>query len=196
MKISREQFAENRIKILDAASKLFREQGIDGVGLDAIMKAAGLTHGAFYSHFKSKDELVACACAHALGRADESWRAAPDPLSKLATLYLADDHCDNRADGCAFAALGSEVVRQSDEARKVLTGALRQRVEVLAAGLDGSSATNREQALATWAGLIGSLVLARVVNDAALSQEILKAGRSVFGRRAAGGARRGRIKKK
>jgi TetR/AcrR family transcriptional repressor of nem operon len=77
MKVSREQFVANRTRILEAASRLFREKGFDGVGLNAVMQAAGLAQGAFYSHFRSKDELVAHACAHALAQSDESWRTAP-----------------------------------------------------------------------------------------------------------------------
>src|SRR5215813_374037 len=93
MKVSRERFAENRARIVDAASRLFREKGFDGVGLDAVMEAAGLTHGAFYGHFASKEDLIAQACAAAFAHADESWRAAAAPRRKLARLYLAEDHC-------------------------------------------------------------------------------------------------------
>jgi TetR/AcrR family transcriptional repressor of nem operon len=181
MRVSREQFAANRVRILEAASRLFRENGIDGIGLDAVMKAAGLTHGAFYSHFKSKDDLVTHACAYALAQSDESWRTAAAPRKELARLYLADDHCLNRAEGCAFAALGSEVVRHNADTRGVVTQGFRDRIEALAPRLDGPRSTRRTQAIATWAGLVGTLILARAVDDEPLSQEILAAGRTVFG---------------
>ncbi len=181
MKVSREQFAANRIEMLGAASRLFREKGFDGVGLDAVMKAAGLTHGAFYSHFRSKDDLVAQACAYALAGSDESWRRATAPGAELARLYLADDHFLNRADGCALAALGSEVVRRSGATRRVVGKALRERVEALAPSLPGAPSARRERAIGTWAGLVGTLVLARAVADGVFSKEILDAGRRLFG---------------
>jgi len=192
MKVSREQVAENRKRILKSASNLFREKGFESVGVDAVMKAAGMTHGAFYGYFSSKQELIGEACAHGLAGADNSWTAASDPLSALAGLYLAADHCADVGDGCLFPALGSEVVRQSPDARRVLTDALRARVDTLTGLLPGSSpAAKREQAIATWAGLIGALVLARVVDDPALRREILTAGKAVFG-----ASRRGKPKKK
>jgi len=181
MKVSRERFAENRARIVDAASRLFREKGFDGVGLDAVMEAAGLTHGAFYGHFASKEDLIAQACAAAFAHADESWRAAAAPRRKLARLYLAEDHCADRARGCGFAALGADVARQGGGARRALGGALEKRVDALAARLTGPPAARRRRAIATWAGLVGSLVLARAVGDAGFSREILAAGRTAFG---------------
>jgi TetR/AcrR family transcriptional repressor of nem operon len=182
MKVSREQVAENRKRILKVASKLFREKGFDGVGVDAVMKAAGLTHGAFYGYFSSKEELIDQACAQGLADVDESWRASSDPLTALAGLYLAADHCENPGEGCLLAALGSEVVRQSGDARRALTDALRARIDILAELSPGDSpAARREKAIATWAGLIGALILARAVDDPALTGELLRTGKAVFG---------------
>lgn len=181
MKVSREQVAENRKRILDAASKLFREKGFDAIGVDAVMKAAGLTHGGFYGHFASKDDLVAQACAHALAHADDSWTAATDPRAALASAYLDADHCANPGDGCALAALGQDIARQRGDARRVFTEALETRVADLASHLSGSRTARRDQSVATWAGLVGAMVLARGVDDPALSEEILKIGRSAFG---------------
>jgi len=75
MKVSREQFAENRQRILDVAGRLFREQGFDGIGVADLMKAAGLTHGGFYGHFKSKDDLVAQSCTKVLSGSANGWGA-------------------------------------------------------------------------------------------------------------------------
>jgi len=85
MKVSRIQEAENHERILDVATRLFRERGIDGIGVADLMKAAGLTHGGFYGHFKSKEDLVAQACARAVLRMRQNWtsvidQAAGDPL--------------------------------------------------------------------------------------------------------------------
>jgi len=181
MKVSRQQFAANRARILEAAARLFREKGIDGVGLDAVMRAAGLTHGAFYSHFGSKDELVAEACTQALAGADASWRTAEAPAAALARAYLTDTHCTNRAEGCAFAALGGDGARQGRAVRAALGRGLEERVAALASALPGPPAAARRRALSTWAGLVGTLVLARAVSDPAFAREILRAGRAAFG---------------
>ncbi|MBN9530353.1 MAG: TetR/AcrR family transcriptional regulator [Alphaproteobacteria bacterium] len=170
MKVSRDQLAENHRQILDAASRLFRERGIDGVTVAQIMRAAGLTHGAFYGHFKSKEALVAQACAHALQR------DGIDDLARYVAGYLTPRHRDEQADGCVFAALGAEVVRGTPEARKVLTLAAERQIERLAAIAPGrTQADRRRAAITTWSAMIGAMILARLVDDGALSAEILGA---------------------
>jgi TetR/AcrR family transcriptional repressor of nem operon len=179
MRVTREQFAKNRRKILDAAGRLFRDRGIDGVGVDAIMKAAGLTHGAFYSHFDSKEELVAQVCAQTASGEEEAWRTAPDARKALVAAFLDGETC--AAEACAFAALGSDVGRQGPEARSAISCAIRERIDALAARLPGARAARRREAIATWAGLVGTKMLARGIDDEVLSKEILDVGRSVFG---------------
>ncbi|NUP06257.1 MAG: TetR/AcrR family transcriptional regulator [Polyangiaceae bacterium] len=182
MRVSREQVAENRRKILDEAARLFRERGFEGVGVDAVMKAAGLTHGAFYGYFTSKEDLVAQACEHALAATDATWRESSDARSVLATRYLSKEHVRDRGGGCVFAALGSDVPRQKEDTRKTVTDAFRERVEALAKRLPGTSvAARRKEAIATWSGLVGSLILARAVDDPELEREILNAGIATFG---------------
>src|SRR5579859_3528564 len=108
MRVTREKAAEHRDAIVAAASRLFRQKGFDGVGLDAIMEAAGLTHGGFYRHFGSKDDLVAAAVAHGLDKSME-WRAAlPSPADYVPS-YLSPKHRDARAAGCVMAALGPDI---------------------------------------------------------------------------------------
>src|SRR5271155_3058901 len=112
MRVSREQVAENRRTILEAAGRLFRERGFDSVTVAEVMQAAGLTHGGFYGYFKSKDELIAHALAEAL--------QTTAPLSDLAAYaagYLSRTHRDNLAGGCATAALAAETIRQTRSAR-------------------------------------------------------------------------------
>ncbi len=104
MKVSREQVAENRRKILDAASRLFRARGFEAVTVAEVMKAAGLTHGGFYGHFKSKDDLIAQTLAHVLAAGAEGERN----LASYAAQYLTPDHRDDLAGGCPTAALGAE----------------------------------------------------------------------------------------
>src|SRR5215831_8850272 len=106
MRVSREKAAESRERILDTASRLFRERGFDGVGLDAIMKAAGLTHGGFYGHFASKDDLAAEAVTRALEQSAAKQSCFTD-LGDLVSDYLSEQHHADRSNGCALAALGA-----------------------------------------------------------------------------------------
>src|SRR3982750_409763 len=114
MKVSREQAARNRERILDTAAQLFRERGFEGIGVADLMKAAGLTHGGFYGHFASKDDLVAQAAALALEQSVALWekladRPQDDPLSAIAGVYLTSRHRDDPGAGCLLAALGPDV---------------------------------------------------------------------------------------
>src|SRR5260370_34820347 len=95
MRVSREQAAENRRRIVDTASRLFRERGFDGVGVDAIMSSAGLTHGGFYGHFGSKDDLAAEAVMRALERSAEK-QSSYTTLTELRSKYLPERHCHHR----------------------------------------------------------------------------------------------------
>jgi TetR/AcrR family transcriptional repressor of nem operon len=181
MKVSRIQTAENRERILDAATKLFRERGIDGIGVDDLMKAAGLTHGGFYGHFKSKEDLVAQACARAVSRMRQNWvnvveQATGDPLEALADTYLTAKHRDGAGRGCPMAALGPEIARQGPMVRHAFTDEFRPFLDYLSRIVQGgSSSLRRQKALATYASLVGALVIARAVDDTTLSNEILAA---------------------
>jgi TetR/AcrR family transcriptional repressor of nem operon len=181
MKVSRIQEAENHERILDVATRLFRERGIDGIGVADLMKAAGLTHGGFYGHFKSKEDLVAQACARAVSRMRQNWtnvidQAAGDPLEALAATYLTPKHRDATGRGCPMAALGSEIARQGPPVRRAFTDELRPFLDYLSRNVQGSSnSLRRQKALATYAGLVGALIVSRAVDDPDLSNEILSA---------------------
>ena len=186
MRVTREQAAAHRQKILDVAGTLFRQHGFDGIGVADIMKRAGLTHGGFYGHFGSKDDLAAETCARVLG--NEGWTqrltgTANPSFEAVVRSYLSARHRDDPGHGCLFAALGSDVVRQPRSVRRAFTEGLRSRVEGLRKLLPGrSAAARREKALATMAGLVGALLLSRAVDDPALSDEILEATAATFGR--------------
>ncbi len=167
MKVSREQAAQHRERILEAAAQRFRERGFEGIGVADLMKEAGLTHGGFYGHFSSKD-----ARWHKV--AD---RASGDPLSALAGAYLTSSHRDNPGAGCVLAALGPDVSRQGPAVRHSVTGYVRSACDLLAKLVPGKSkAARRQEAISTWATLVGAIVIARAVDDRALSREILDAG--------------------
>lgn len=170
MKISREQVDANRHKILDAASRLFREHGFEAVTVAEVMKAAGLTHGGFYGHFKSKEDLIAQALEHALAAAPKE---EPFDLSRYAASYLSARHRDRIAEGCPIAALAAEATRASPEARAALTAGVRAQIERFTEQAPGTKAQKRRTAVGTWAAMVGAVVLARLSDDEALSDDLL-----------------------
>jgi TetR/AcrR family transcriptional repressor of nem operon len=184
MKVSREQAAQNRERIIETAAQLFRERGFEGIGVADLMKEAGLTHGGFYGHFSSKDDLIAEASGRALALSLALFRkvverAPRDPLSAVADAYLTNRHRDDPGAGCLLAALGPEVSRQGPAVRHSVTDHVRGAVDLLATLVQGKSkAARRQKAISTYATLVGAMVMARAVDDRALSQEILDAGRA------------------
>jgi TetR/AcrR family transcriptional regulator, transcriptional repressor for nem operon len=180
MRVSRVKAAENRERIVDTAARMFREHGFDGVGVDALMHGAGLTHGGFYGHFKSKDDLAAAAVTRALERSIER-QSRYTNLEDLVSGYLSERHCADRANGCAVAALGADIVRQGKGVRRGLTAYVRAQLDLFTRLLRGGSAANRrKRAIVTLAGMVGALTLARAVDDPGLSKEILVATREIF----------------
>jgi TetR/AcrR family transcriptional regulator, transcriptional repressor for nem operon len=184
MKVSREQAAENRRRIVETAGRLFRENGYDGIGVADIMKHAGLTHGGFYGHFASKDDLAVEASAQALASKAGVWdlgETAPDDpaepaLARFLTSYLSPNHRDDPGNGCALAALGADAAREPVAVRGAFTAAVRTRLEKLMAMLPGRNpAARRRRAIAALTSAVGALVLARAVADPELSAEILSA---------------------
>ena len=182
MRVSREHAAQNRDRIVEVAAQLFRERGFEGIGVADLMKEAGLTHGGFYGHFSSKEDLIAEASARALRHSLASWskvaaRAPGDPLSAIAGVYLTGTHRDHPGAGCLLAALGPDVSRQGPAVRHAITGHVRSAFDLLTNLVPGKSkAAKRQKAISSYATLVGAMVMARAVDDCALSQEILNAG--------------------
>jgi TetR/AcrR family transcriptional repressor of nem operon len=181
MRVSKEKSAENRARILTEAARLFRERGLGGVGVDALSEAAGLTHGSLYSQFGSKERLAAEALATALSGSAEALLPpdAPPALDAVVRRYLSRQHRDAPGGGCALAAVGSEVPRQGATVRAAYTDGVRRMAERLAALLPGrrKADAREDEALAAVASLVGALILARAVDDPALSDRILAASR-------------------
>lgn len=181
MRVSKEAATENRKRILAAATRLFRERGIGGAGVDAITEAAGLTHGAFYSQFKSKEAVVTEALRLALDESRELLAAGPtgDDKSHILELfidgYLSRRHRDSPGEGCVVAAVGSDIARQPKKVRHAFTKTLEENLEVLAALFPGKTASRRsEEAIRNFSALVGAIILARAVDDEALSRRILQ----------------------
>src|SRR5215813_3639694 len=187
VRVTREQAAANREKILEVAGTLFRERGFDGIGVADIMKRAGLTHGGFYGQFASKDDLAAEVTARVLGKAGWPERLtgkANPSFGDVVRAYLLPRHRDDPGTGCLLSALGSDAARQPRVVRRAFTDGFRARIDALLKLVPGRSrAGRREKALATMAGLVGALMLSRAVDDPALSNEILQATATEFGRR-------------
>ncbi len=190
MKVSREKAAEHRAAILKAAGRMFREKGFAAVSVADVMRAAGLTHGGFYGHFASKDELAAEACGAALMQRVGSWPSLPPDsadtsLGAIAAAYLTARHRDNPGRGCLFAALGGEVGRQPKPVRDRVGEGLQAYVARLASLLPWRNAERRrEEAIAAMAGFVGAMILSRAVGDPSLSEEILASTAKAIGRRA------------
>jgi TetR/AcrR family transcriptional regulator, transcriptional repressor for nem operon len=166
-----EETAAKHERIVREASRLFRERGFENVSVAEVMKAAGLTHGAFYAHFGSKEELQAAAVAYgqkvSLGRAQRS-KSNKKSKGSFADRYLSRWHRDNPGDGCTMAALAQEVARSSPE----LKAAFEQGLEEILPAIG-----ERKEAIFQAAAMIGGVVLARAVRDPRLSDEILESVR-------------------
>lgn len=170
MKVSREQMAENRQRILEVASRLFREKGFEAVGVSEVMQALGLTHGGFYGHFSSKDDLIVQALAHALGERN----GATLPLGAYIDEYLSPRHRDNRAGGCPIAGLVADTLRQTPEARAAVTDGVRAQLDWMSEkSTEATEADRRRRAIGSWSAMVGATILARAMVDPDLSNEIL-----------------------
>jgi TetR/AcrR family transcriptional regulator, transcriptional repressor for nem operon len=182
MRVSRAQAAENRETVIDVASRLFREHGFDGIGLKDLMKGAGLTQGAFYKQFASKEDLAAQASERAFESASRRWTAAAkanpkDPLGAVLKLYLSMDHREERMDGCPIVALAADAARQGADVKAPFEAGIRARLEILGRFIgetdDGEEPNGK--AMAILSTMVGAVVLSRAVNDARLSKRILQA---------------------
>src|SRR6202171_144474 len=191
MRGSREKAAEHRDRIIDAAGALFRAKGFGGIGVADIMKAADLTHGGFYGHFASKDDLVAQSSRRTMARAAANWtklvEASPDnPYAALLEHYLSPKHRDDPGKGCAFAALGNDAARSGKIVRRAFAEGLAPLIDILAQSIPGKSISGksiisksktarRRKAVAAMATLVGALTMARAVEGTPLSDEMLQA---------------------
>ena len=183
MRVSRVQAEENRQTVIDVASRLFREHGFDGIGLKDLMKGAGLTQGAFYKQFASKDDLAAQASKRALESATRRWSDAAaanpkDPLAAVMAFYLSMGHCEDRMEGCPIVALGSDAARQGVDVKASFEAGIKTHLEMfgrMIAKTDGEEPETKDKAMAILSTMVGAVTLSRVVNEADLAQAFLDA---------------------
>lgn len=166
-------------RIVDAAARAIRRSGYDGTGVADIMKEAGLTHGAFYAHFESREamlvEAVDRAGAQANAVASSVIASVPpeEALQAMMQVYLSREHIDGIESGCPISALGSEMPRQSDEVRRAATLRIKEMIDLVARQFpDWGQPAAHERALVTVSMMVGTLILARAVNDSALSESL------------------------
>jgi len=169
-----------RQRILETAARRFKQDGIDGSGIAVLMTDAGLTNGAFYAHFESKDDLVANVVAEQLGAQRDRLSALPPGRASLEAFvreYLSPQHRDAPGEGCPSAALLDELGRCNLAAKQTYTDGARGIVDVIAAHLAPKRPRSaRRNALGLYTLLVGTLQLSRAVSDPAFSDEVLAQG--------------------
>jgi len=180
MRYGKDHKQATRERILEAAGRRFKQDGIDGAGVAAVMSDAGLTNGAFYARFSSKEDLVAHVLADQLRAQRQRLDAQPPDRAGLEAFiraYLSPQHRDQPADGCPSAALLDEIARRPAATRQAFTDELLATADDIAARLDPTDAeAARTDALALFGLMIGTLQLARAVTDRDLSDQLLARG--------------------
>lgn len=168
MKVSKEQVRENRQRIVETASALFRERGFDGVGVAELMSAAGFTHGGFYKHFGSKADLMAEAVSCGFVQAADM--SGTTTRKEFVERYLSRQHRDAMGSGCVMSALGTDTARQPESVKAIFAAGIEKNL----ARLVGEKGVNRADLIDTLAHLVGAMVLSRACpDDSALADEIL-----------------------
>ncbi|MEU3572314.1 TetR/AcrR family transcriptional regulator [Kitasatospora sp. NPDC036755] len=182
-RVPRAEAERSRRRVIDHTARLIREKGPDQVSVPEAMAAAGLTHGGFYRHFTSKDDLLAHALAAAFTERREAMEQLADrpgtdhtPRTEFLDRYLSAPHRDHPGHGCAAAALAADAARTEPGSplRTAYTAGLRELLDALAALPDGAT---RQDTLADLSTMVGALLLARASDDPALSDELLAAAR-------------------
>lgn len=179
MRVSREKFAENRQKILETAGVMFRENGFNGVGVADIMKACGLTHGGFYGHFQSKEELQLEVSRALIARVEIRWKEliakSPErPLEALLEHYVSWCAVDDPGNSCVFVSLMDEVSRSSGAVREIFNDGLSALVSILADIVPGDTPEERRKSgFTTLSSMMGAVSLARAVENRELAGQFL-----------------------
>ena len=179
MRVTRVQAEENRQKVINVASRLFRERGFDGIGLKDVMERAGMTQGAFYKQFSSKEDLITQASARALEATTRKCLAAiannpEDPLGAVMAYYLSKEHRDEVMDGCPMVALGSDAVRQGAGVKASFEAGIKAHLNVLQSSIFAAGEKRPDsKAMTILSMMVGALLLSRVANASNLAQAFL-----------------------
>ena len=180
MRYGKDHKQATRQRIVEAAGRRFKQDGIDGAGVATVMSDAGLTNGAFYGHFRSKEDLVANVLADQLRAQRQSFDAQSSDRAGLEAFirsYLSPEHRDQSADGCPSAALIDEIVRRPAATKRVFTDELAATMNDIASRLDPTDVeAARADALALFGFMLGTLQLARALTDRDLSDQLLARG--------------------
>jgi AcrR family transcriptional regulator len=180
MRYGKDQKQATRQRIVEVAGRRFKQDGIDGAGVAAVMSDAGLTNGAFYGHFSSKEDLVANVLADQLRAQRQSLDAQPSDragLEAFVRYYLSPQHRDQCADGCPSAALLDEIARRPAATRQVFTDELMGVIDDIAVRLDPTDVeAARTDALTVFGLMVGTVQLARALTDRDLSDQLLAEG--------------------
>ena len=183
VRMSKEAKAVSNEKIIGEAARLFRERGLENTGVAQVMQAAGLTHGGFYRHFSSKEELAQIAIKRAFEPAICGLRdsiakhGATSAISTFIDQYLSQRHVERPGFGCPIAALGGEVARSSRDLKEAFEIGTNRLIDLLAQGIEGERDERHVKASGMLFTLVGALVLARTAKSKTAVQEILKTGR-------------------
>ena len=180
MRYSQDHKQATRRRILEVAGRRFKQDGIDGSGVATVMADAGLTNGAFYGHFSSKEDLVANVLADQLRAQRKSFDDQPSDragLEEFIRTYLSPEHRDQLADGCPSAALLDEIARRATDTRDVFSAEVMGVVDDIASRLDPTDVdAARTDALTIFGLIVGTLQLARALTDRQLSDQLLARG--------------------
>ncbi len=177
MRYAKGHKGDTRQHIVEVAAKKFREEGLAAAGIAGLMAEAGLTNGAFYNHFESKEHLVREAMAHALGRQAALREANPGTSADWIRSYLSPSHRDGPGQGCFTAALAAEIARHPEPTREAFTGAVAGTLGRIAAEIPEGTPEEREsKAMAVYGLMVGTLQISRAVSDREMSDRILASG--------------------
>jgi len=175
VRASKSEKQETHERIVTEAARQIREHGSREPGIAEIMRAAGLTHGGFYKHFASRDELIAAAAEHAMSSAGTLFaavQAEKDPLAALADWYVSRAHRDDPGAGCGVAALGGDAARD-DAVRGAYRAQVERYLEVLGEMVGGDDSAARQRAAVTLSALVGAVVISRALGDTPTSDALL-----------------------